>query len=114
MFLTLSSCSVIDIGQSIQLVDNDVNVVATDTVALTSDSFSFISACNGMKLTTADLIFDGIEMCCNRIDTCRIAHEDDFIGQILRLQMQVKARAVVIDNQFRFGKKLVLFHRIII
>jgi hypothetical protein len=35
---------------------------------------------------------------CNGIYSSRITHENYFVGQLLRLQMQVEARAIGIDD----------------
>jgi hypothetical protein len=41
-------------------------------------------------------------MCSNGIHAGRISHEDDSVGQLFGLQMQVEAGAVGVDNKFGF------------
>ena len=46
---------IIDVGERVELVGYDINIVATDTVTLYSDAFAFIHTCDGVELATANL-----------------------------------------------------------
>ena len=67
-------------------------------MTLAGDTLAFIHASDGMELTTADLALFRVEVGCNGIYTGRITHENNLVGQLLRLQMQVEARAIGIND----------------
>ena len=91
---------VVDIGKGIKFVDHDVDIVAADTMALHSDAFAFVCASDGVELTAAHLALFRIKVCSNGVNTCRIAHEDNLVCQLFRLQMEMEAGTVGINNQF--------------
>ena len=91
VLVTFLACLVVDICQGVEFVDNDIDIVATDTMALAGDAFSFIRAGNGMELATGDLAFLGVEMSCHGINTGRVAHEDNLVSQLFGFQVKVEA-----------------------
>ena len=90
---------VVDVGKGVELVDDDIDVVAADAVTLTSDAFAFIHTSDGVELTAADLALLRVEMGSNGVNTRWIANEDNLVGQLFGLQMEVETRAVVVDDQ---------------
>jgi hypothetical protein len=46
---------IIDVSESIELVDYDVDIIASDTVTLHGDALSFICTSDGVELTAANL-----------------------------------------------------------
>ena len=99
MLITLFARVVVNICERIKLIDNDIDIVATDAMALGCYPFAFIHTCDGVELTAADFMFNAVEMGGNGVHTSRITYKDDLVGQKLRLQMKVKTRAVAIDDQ---------------
>ena len=59
-------------------------------MTLTGDALTFIHTRDGMELATADLALFRVEVVCYGVDTCRIANEDNPVGQLLWLQMQME------------------------
>ena len=112
MLIFLLARVIVDVGKSIEFVDHDIDIVAADTVTLTSDALAFIHTSDGVELTTADLALFRVEMGSNGIHSGRITHEDNLVSQLFWLQMQVKARTIGIDDQFGFRKNS-LTHRLV-
>ena len=81
---------IIDVGERVELVCYDIDIVATDTMALHGDALALIGACDGVELTTAHLALLGVEMGGNGIYTGGIAHEYHFICQLFWLEMQME------------------------
>ena len=99
MLVVLRTRGIVDISQRIKFVDHNVDVVATDAVRLASDALAFIRTGDGMELATRYLTLLCVEMGCHSIDTGWVAYEDNLVCQLFGLQMQVKTRAVLIDNE---------------
>ena len=102
----LLSRLIVDVGQCVEFGHDDVNIVAADAVALTGDALAFIGAGDGMELAAADLTLSGVEMVGNGIDAGRVAHQDYTVGQLLRLEVQVEAGAVFVDDELGMSKGL--------
>ena len=98
MLVFFLSCVIVDVGEGVEFVDHDIDIVTADTMTLAGDALTFIHTCDGMELTTADLALFRVEVGCNGIYTGRITHKNYFVGQLLWLQMQVEARAIGIDD----------------
>ena len=89
LFFVLTG-GIVDVGQRVELVHHDVDVVTADAVRLARDAFAFIGACDGVELAAADLVLNGVEMGSYGIYTRRVANEDDAVSQKLGLQMKVE------------------------
>ena len=100
MFWSFGTGRIIDIGQCVELVHDDVDVVASDAVTLAGDTFSFVHASYGVKLAALHFTVDGVEMSCYGIYSCWVADEDDAVGQLFGTEVQVEARSVAIDDEF--------------
>ena len=98
MLVLLFTCLVVDVSQRVKLVGHDVDVVAADTVTLAGNALALIHTRDGVELTAADLALTGVEVVGNGVDTCGITDEDNAVCQLFRLQVQVEARAVTIDD----------------
>jgi hypothetical protein len=99
MLVTFLTCLVVDVGEGIEFVDYDVDVVTADAVTLAGDTLAFVHAGDGVELTAADLAFFRIEVGSDGIYTSRVAHENHTVSQLFGLQMEVETRAVVVDDQ---------------
>jgi hypothetical protein len=53
-----------------------------------------------VELTARDLALACVEVVGHGVHTCRIAYEHYSVGQLFRLQMEMKTRTVGIDDQF--------------
>ena len=89
---------IVDVGEGIKFINNDIYIVTADTMTLAGDTLAFIHASDGMELTTADFALFRVEVGCNGIYSSRITYENYFVGQLLWLQMQVEARAIGIND----------------
>lgn len=98
MLVFFLSCVIVDVGEGVEFVDHDVDIVTANTMTLASDALAFIHTSDGVELTTADLALFRVEVGCNGIYSSRITHENNLVGQLLWLQMQVEARAIGIND----------------
>ena len=92
----------IDVLESVQLVDYDVDIVGTDAVTESGDTLATVGARDGMDLTTGDLALFAVEEGGNHIYAARVATHDDLVGQLLWTEVQMEAAAVAVDDKFRF------------
>ena len=106
MFGLFFTRAVVDVGQRVEFVDHDVDVVTTDTVTLAGDALAFVGTRNGMELATADFVFNGVEVGSNSIYTSWVADEDNTVCQKFGLQMKVETGAVTVDDEFGLGEML--------
>ena len=90
----------INVGQSVQFVDHDVDVVATDAGGERREAFPVISACDAVELTAAHLALHVVEMGCHHCHATGVADKDDAVGQLLGAQMKVEDAAVFVDDEF--------------
>ena len=101
---------IIDVGKGVEFVSYDIDIVATYTVALNGDTLTFIHTCDGVELAARNLALLRVEVCCNSVNTGRIAYQYHLVGQLFWLEMQMETRTISIDNQFGFWKTF--FHRL--
>ena len=92
--------SEVDVLQRIQLVDHDVNIIASYTGALHGDSLSFICSGDGVEFAALNLALLGLKVRCYEGYSAWVAHEDYFIRHLLRAQMKVEATSILIDDEF--------------
>ena len=59
-------------------------------MTLTGDALAFIHTGDGVELAAADLTLFRVEMRSNGIHTGWVANEDNLVGQLLWLQMQME------------------------
>ena len=95
------TCGEVDVGQCVELVNDDVDVVAADAVREDGEAFAGVAAGNAVELTVADVALDLAEVLPDHSHTVGVAHEHDVVGQLFRFQVQVKDAAVAVDDQFR-------------
>ena len=103
---------IINVGQRVQLVHNDVDVVTSNAVALAGDALALVSTCNGVKFTAAYFALLGIEVGGNGIYACRVANKNHFVGQLSWTQVEVETRAVFIDDKLRGRKNFLCIHNL--
>jgi len=84
------ACLVVDVGQGVEFVDHNVDVVASDAVALAGYALAFVCAGDGVELTAAYFVLNGIEVSCNGVDAGRVAYKNHLVGQEFGLQVEVE------------------------
>ena len=89
----------INIGQSVKLRNHYLDVVGTDAVRYAHQLFAFVSACNGAEFAALNGIIDGVEVRGYHVHAARVADKDDVVAQLVRTQMYVESRAIVVDYQ---------------
>ena len=99
--LTRQTGGEVDVGEGVELVDDDVDVVAADAVREDGEAFAGVAAGNAVELTVADVALDVAEVLPDHSHTVGIAHQHDAVGQLFRFQVQVEDAAVAVDDQFR-------------
>ena len=90
MFGFLLAGVIVDVGQRVEFVDNDIDIITANAVRLASDSLAFICTSDGVELATANLMLDAVEVGCNGINTSGVANENHLVSQEFGLQMKVK------------------------
>ena len=100
MLIFLLSRLIVDIGQRVEFVHHDVDIVAAYTMTLHRDALTLVGTSDGVELTTADVALLCVEMGGHGVNTRRITNEDHLVGQLLWLQMEMKTRTVCVDDQF--------------
>ena len=93
----------VDIGQGIEFGHHYIDIVGANAVRETHNGFTFVSATYGVKFAARYLEVLSVEIGCNHVNTARIAAHHYAVGEVLRLEMKVKNRAIGIDNQLRVG-----------
>ena len=99
--LTRQTGGEVDVGEGVELVDDDVDVVAADAVREDGEAFAGVAAGDAVELTVADVALDVAEVLPDHSHTVGIAHQHDAVGQLFRFQVQVEDAAVAVDDQFR-------------
>lgn len=105
MFVFRGAGLEIYIDKGIQLGHDNVDIVGADTCGENGNAFALIGAGEADELTICVLALDGVEELLNHRDTTRIANEDDFIGELSGLDMEMENRAVGIDDELRIGNR---------
>ena len=98
--LTRQTGGEVDVGEGVELVDDDVDVVAADAVREDGEAFAGVVAGDAVELTVADVALDVAEVLPDHSHTVGIAHQHDAVGQLFRSQVQMKDAAVAVDDQF--------------
>ena len=98
MLVELFACFIINIGQRVELIGYDVNIVAADSVALRRDALAFVHTGDGVELAARHLMLDTVEVGSNGVYSCRVTHQYHLVGQEFGLEVQVEARTVTVDN----------------
>ena len=91
--------SEVDVLQRIQLVNHDVNIIASYTGALHGDSLALICTGDGVEFAAGNLAFLSLEVRCYEGYSAWVAYEDYFIRHLLRAQMKVEATSIFIDDE---------------
>ena len=81
---------IVDVGQGVEFVDHDVDVVTSDAMRLASDSLALVCTRDGMELAAADLTLNRVEVSGYGIDAGGVANKHHLVGQLLRAKVQVK------------------------
>ena len=89
----------IDVGQSVELRDGDVDVADADAGRENGHPLALVGAGHGVELAVGDLAFDILEMFGDEGHTARIADQNDGVGQLFGTEVEVENGAVFVDNQ---------------
>ena len=90
----------VDVGQRVELRYGDVDVADADAGREHRHAPALVGAGNGVEFAVGRLALDMVEMFGHEGHAARVADQNDDVGQLLRTQMQVEDRPVVVDNQF--------------
>ena len=103
LVLFLRAGSKVDIRQCVYLVHHDIAVVGTDTGGDTRDTLTLELTGDGMELTGLYVALDRtfVEEGSHHVHAVLVTDEDDLVGQELGFEMQMKRRAIGIDDQLR-------------
>ena len=99
------SAGEVDVGERVNLVEHDVNVVTANTGRHHGDALAGIGAGDGVKLATLHVALAAVKMSRHRCHTAGVAHKDDLGGQMLGQKMKMKHRPIGIDDEFGGRKK---------
>ena len=88
----------VDVGESVEFIDNDIDIVGAYTVAQAHDGLALIGASYGVKFARRNFERAGVEKVGNDIDAGGVAYEYDAVGEHLGSQVEVKHRAVGVYN----------------
>lgn len=91
------------VGESVEFVDHNVDVVGSDAMAKTHDGLAFVCAAYRVEFAGRDLECTCVEKLGHHVDTARVSDEDHTVRELRRQKMQVEYTAVGIDYKFRFG-----------
>ena len=89
----------VDVGQGVELVHHDVDVVAADARGEGRDALALVGARDGVELAALDLTLHGVEVVGYQGDAAGVAHEDHAVGQLFGAEVQVEDATVAIDDQ---------------
>ena len=76
--------SEIDVGEGVQLVEYDVDIIRADTVRQGGDALSPVGAGDGVELAVRHVAFPRVEMGGHGVDPRGVAHQHHAIRQLLR------------------------------
>ena len=79
----------VDIGEGVEFVHHDINVVGTHARREHSDTFAVEIAGTGDEFTVLTFHLNLVEKRGNHFDTTRVANHDDVIGQLIGMQIQM-------------------------
>lgn len=86
------------VGACVELIEHDVDIVASDACALHGDSLSFVIAGDGVELTVLHVTFYPVKETCHLLDTAWVAYQDDFVSEKFWFEVKVKDTAVRVDD----------------
>ena len=98
----------VDVGQRVQLVHHDVDVVAPYAGAHHRDALAPAGAGDGVELAALHLVLARVEVPGHKGHAPRVAHQDDFVGQPFGPDVEVEHGTIVVDDEF--GRRKILFH----
>lgn len=82
-------CLEVDIGESIQLVHHDVNIVGAHAGGEGADAFSAQGAGVGHQFAVLPADFDGVEAAGDVLHTSRVTHHDDMVSNFFGMKAEV-------------------------
>ena len=93
----------VDIGEGIELIHHDLDIVASDAVGECCHSLALVGAGDGVKLSAADVTLSVVEAGGNHVHATGIATDDDLVGELLRAEVEMEDRSIFVDNQLGVG-----------
>ena len=91
VLIKFGASGIVDVGQCVELVHHDVDVVTADAVALAGDALTFVGTRDSMELTALHLALDTVEVVGDGVHTGGVAYEHHAVGQLFWTQMQMEA-----------------------
>ena len=103
-FGTLGAGVEVDVGQRVEFVDDDVDVVTTDTGGNDCDALAFVGTGHGAEFAALDFAFAVLKVRCDELNSAGIADENHFVCDLFGKKVEVENRTVCVENEFGFGK----------
>jgi len=88
----------VDIGEGVELVEHDVDIVRADAGGDYGEAFLADAAGVGNEFPVVGAVFDSVEVFANVVDAVRIAYGEDGGGEFFGTEVEVVDGATVIDN----------------
>src|SRR5580658_2418924 len=92
----------IDIGQRVELVEDDVDIIGADARGDDGEAFLADASGVGHEFPVLRPVFDRVKMSADAAYAVRIANGDDRGGEFFGSEVEVVDGATVIDNEFAF------------
>ena len=89
----------INVGEGVDLVEDDIDVVASDTSGNNGDALTVVPARYGVEFAALDVAFHAVEMGGHGLYSSGVSDEDDLVCQLFRTDVKVEYSAVFIDNE---------------
>ena len=90
VLVALCACGVVDVGQRVEFVHHDVDIVAADAVALTGNALAFVCSSDGVELPALHFALYAVEVVGYGVHACGVTYEHYAVGQLFRTQMQME------------------------
>src|ERR1700760_1778762 len=92
----------IDIGEGVELVEDDVDIIGADAGGNDGDAFFADAAGVRDELAVMGAVFDGVEMAADAVYAVRIADGEDGGGEFFGTEVEMIDGTAAIDNEFAF------------
>ena len=105
------ACGKVYVGQRVKLGDDDVDVVGTDAVADAHDGLAAVGAADSMEFARLNLECLCVKESGNHIYTSGVAAQDDAVGKLIGVQVDVESGSVAVDDKLAWGNDFLVCHR---
>lgn len=90
----------VDVGQCVELVHDNVDVVASYACGEDCDALAVVGACDGVELAAGCVVLNGVEVGGYGGDSGWVAYEDDAVGELGWTDVEVEDGTVAVDDEF--------------